>query len=121
MPAGIGFNRVTHFFVFYLSSLSLIHPVILKDWENIKNKWIFFQAVIRCNSFSNNISSKFCVDIKKYEFSDIPAGIYLLKVNNRNTRIRCETCSKLTIKIPERRQFSRFDVNFVASLWYFYC
>ena len=26
------------------------------------------------------------------------AGIYLLKVNNRNTRIRCETCSKLTIK-----------------------
>ena len=25
-------------------------------------------------------------------------GIYLLKVNNRNTRIRCETCSKLTIK-----------------------
>ena len=27
-----------------------------------------------------------------------PAGIYLLKVNNRNTRTRCETCSKLTIK-----------------------
>ena len=31
-----------------------------------------------------------------------PAGIYLLKVNNRNTRTRCEICSKLTIKIPER-------------------
>ena len=29
-----------------------------------------------------------------------PAGIYLLKVNNRNTRTRCEICSKLTIKIP---------------------
>ena len=29
--------------------------------------------------------------------------IYLLKVNNRNTRTRCEICSKLTIKIPERR------------------
>ena len=25
------------------------------------------------------------------------AGIYLLKVNNRNTRTRCEICSKLTI------------------------
>ena len=24
-----------------------------------------------------------------------PAGIYLLKVNNRNTRARCEICSKL--------------------------
>ena len=31
----------------------------------------------------------------------IPGGIYLRKVNNRNTRTRCETCSKLTIKIPE--------------------
>ena len=32
-----------------------------------------------------------------------PAGIYLLKVNNRATRTRSEICSKLTIKIPERR------------------
>ena len=31
------------------------------------------------------------------------AGIYLLKVNNNNTRTKCEICSKLTIKIPERR------------------
>ena len=35
----------------------------------------------------------------------IPAGIYLLNVNNRNTRTRCEICSKLTIKIPERRHY----------------
>ena len=27
-----------------------------------------------------------------------PAGIYLPKVKNRNTRTRCEICSKLTIK-----------------------
>ena len=33
---------------------------------------------------------------------DIPAGNYLFKVNNKNTRKRCEICSKLTIKIPER-------------------
>ena len=32
-----------------------------------------------------------------------PASIYLLKVNNRNTRRNCEICSKLTIKTPERR------------------
>ena len=32
------------------------------------------------------------------------ANIYLLKVNNRNTKKRCEICSKLTIKTPERRQ-----------------
>ena len=29
----------------------------------------------------------------------IPAGNYMFKVNNRNTRARCEVCSKLTIKI----------------------
>ena len=34
---------------------------------------------------------------------EYPAGIYLLKVNNRSTRTRCEICSKLTIKTPERR------------------
>ena len=33
-----------------------------------------------------------------------PAGIYLLKINNRNTRTRCEIRSKLTIKISERHQ-----------------
>ena len=27
-----------------------------------------------------------------------PAGIYLLKINNRNARKRYETCSKLTLK-----------------------
>ena len=32
-----------------------------------------------------------------------PAGNYMFKVNNRNTRTRCEICSKLTINIPERR------------------
>ena len=32
------------------------------------------------------------------------ANIYLFKFNNRNTRKRCEICSKLTIKTPERRQ-----------------
>ena len=31
---------------------------------------------------------------------NFPAGIFLLKVNNRNTRTRCEICSKLTIKTP---------------------
>ena len=32
-----------------------------------------------------------------------PAGNCMFKVNNRNTRARCEICSKLTIKTPERR------------------
>ena len=34
------------------------------------------------------------------ELNSLPAGIYLLKFNNRNTRTRCEICSKLAIKTP---------------------
>ena len=37
-----------------------------------------------------------------------PAGNSLFKVNNRNTRIRCEICSKLTIKTLEQQ---------LASFW----
>ena len=63
-----------------------------------------------------NIEHSLAIDliINKYEthLSIIPAGIYLLKVNNRNTRTRCEICSKLTIKTPERR---------LASFWCLYC
>ena len=44
-----------------------------------------------------------------------PAGNCMFKVNNRNTRTRCEIWSKLTIKIPKRHQWRRsgiFIVNF---------
>ena len=33
-----------------------------------------------------------------------PAGNYIFKVNNKNTRTRREICSKLTIKTQERRR-----------------
>ena len=34
-----------------------------------------------------------------------PTVKYMFKVNNRKTITRCEICSKLTIKTPERRQW----------------
>ena len=49
------------------------------------------------------------------KLKNIPVGIYLLKVNNGNTNTRCEICSKLTIKTPERHHWRRsgdFIVNF---------
>ena len=46
-------------------------------------------------------------------FAIYPASIYLLKVNNRNTRARCKIGSKLTIKKPTRRQWYRFGVFIV--------
>ena len=41
------------------------------------------------------------------------AGNYMFKFNNRKTRTRCEIFSKLTIKTPERRQWTSF--------WCLYC
>ena len=56
-------------------------------------------------------SSKCC---NKTRITHYPTNIYLLKVNNRNSRKRCEICSKLTIKTRERRRRRSgvFIVNF---------
>ena len=42
-------------------------------------------------------------------------NIYLLKVNNRNTRKRCEICLKLTIKTAERRHWGCSGVFIVIA------
>ena len=44
-----------------------------------------------------------------------PVGNYMLKINNRNTRTRCEICSKLTIRKPEQRQWCHSGV-FIVNL-----
>ena len=49
------------------------------------------------------------------EWKTFPADIYLFQFNYRNTRKRCEICSKLSIETQERRQWSHscvFIVNF---------
>ena len=41
-----------------------------------------------------------------------PAGKYMIKISNRNSRTMCEICSKLTKRTPERRHSGVFIVNF---------
>ena len=55
---------------------------------------------------------------------NVLVDIDLLQVNDRNTKTRCEICSKLTIATLERRQWRRSDVfivNFehVFASWVF--
>ena len=45
----------------------------------------------------------------------IQPNIHLFKVNSRNTRKRCEICSKLTIKTPERRERELHQLIFASS------
>ena len=58
---------------------------------------------ILITSISQNTSARLLVSVSSIHA--IPAGTYLLKVNNRNTSTGCEICLKLTIKTPEGRQW----------------
>ena len=49
----------------------------------------------------------YTISVFKWHNRSIPAGNYMFKVNNRNTRTRCQICSKLTIKIS-----ADIDINF---------
>ena len=58
----------------------------------------------------------YCYNIESLFIQNFyPTDIYLLKVNNRNTRTISEICSKLTIKTPEQyshwRRSGLFFVN----------
>ena len=72
------------------------------EYEKIRTKktpnTITFQSVTKSSIFSIYAS---------------PAGIYMFKVYNRNTRTRCEICSKLRTKDTRATP--------VASFWCLYC
>ena len=53
--------------------------------------------------------------LKGETVTNIPAGIYFLKVNNRNTRTRCEICSKLTNRLDDGNQ--QFYVNLISKIF----
>ena len=67
-----------------------------------------FQLTFTCSKSKIDSLQK-GVTAKSYQ-----ANIYLVKVNNRNTRKRCEIFSKLTIKTPEPRR-SRRSVVFIVN------
>ena len=45
----------------------------------------------------------------------LPTGIYLLKINNGNTRARRQVCPELTIKTLERRHLRRLFKQYVID------
>ena len=50
------------------------------------------------------MSVEVCQLTERYNLSLLnPANIYLSRVSNRSTRKKCEICSKLKIKTPERQ------------------
>ena len=49
------------------------------------------------------------------EIMQFPAGICILKINDKNTKGKCEICSNVTIKTPEQRLWRRSSVFIVNS------
>ena len=98
---------------------TLMRSTLLQTFPNYlwKNFWLMEKQISR---FSLSLWNTFYLILKIEDLVTIwqevirprlnitrvyPTGIYLLNVNNRNTRTRCEKCSELTIKIPERCQW----------------
>ena len=103
--------------VFQLTShhvYGIQYTLILRQLQNRLTSLFSYNIKILpiyCLSILHTVNITYCFSIYYY----YPAGNYIFKVNNRNTRTRCETCSKLTIKTPERRKWRRsgvFIVNF---------
>ena len=79
----------------YLNSSYGNRMLAIKSWE----QWYQVCFRLSLNKFLHAISSNNLLSVN-------PAGNYMFKVSNGNTRLRCEICSKLTRKTPERRQAS---------------
>ena len=60
----------------------------------------FAEILPKLKSIKINQSIFFNQNVYQFLLQTEPAGNYMLKVNNRNTRARCEICSKLIIKTP---------------------
>ena len=89
------------FLSFYHKLLKVSLDKIIYPWnEYIIHKW-------RCNVFNNFLN------VIQQHFN-VLMMVIAFKVNNRNARKKCEICSTLTIKTPERRYkkvWNMFKVN----------
>ena len=82
----------------------------------------FARCALGCNVFSSEFSEIFQNRMLPRYLGGLllnftcycnPTNIYLFKVSNKNTRKRCEICSTLKIKAPERRHRWRCGVFIV--------
>ena len=107
---GLDFLDNCRLFLLSLVRMILLYFMVLIVWADIflicwrTSFFRFSLFVLWARQKSNKIKNRFQLAVSsiKSSFSPplhlIPAGIYLLKVNGRNTRTRCEIWSKLIVK-----------------------
>ena len=80
---------------------------------------MFFNSQTQCSpKVTKRFRSKYFSNPLLYIKKVFPVGIYLLKINNRNTTVSYEICWKLTAKTPERRNGRRsLSFCFLWTTW----
>ena len=109
--------------LFFVSSGHISHPFLgffCKAWTG-KYWWSkIFQYKLALNfSYHSQGKAIYCKYLRPRNWKrlwdydmNVPAGNYMFKVNNRNTRTRYEMCSKLTIKISLLLTLNIFNTLF---------
>ena len=124
---------ITYFYLFYCGETVVISEISLKStimafyqllassswlltlWFPWNSSFQKLFLIIRNSGFTLKRVRDMTRTIQSLEtLINLCSNSYLLKVSNRNTKTKCKICSKLTLKIPERRQWRRsgdFIVN----------
>ena len=103
--------------------MNIFHANVKRDkdtiWETklIDNLiwWVLFlvtSLIIRTDNFISQLLLRRKKSVTLVSICMYPANIYLLKPKCRNTRRKCEKCSNLTIKTPERRQWRQCHMTY---------
>ena len=78
----------------------------------LEQRWVYQNYLLTFRRFTRKSKSRLNASLTR-DLNACPASNYMFKVNYRNSRARCETCSKLTIKTPEQRHWRRSSVFIV--------
>ena len=102
------------YLLFIETTMSHLHQFIFKP---VNMSSVSTAIYLMCSKLSVKTATwpRSGVAVAKFEHSQHPSKLFLFTVNNRNTKKRCEICSKLITKTLERRHWHRsgvFIVNF---------
>ena len=113
------------FLTFYMcQSKSCCFCIYINHWLYINCTLISFSLLVHVvNLITLQKSCYDCmINFDKINFIQIcylvayPVSIYWFKINNKNTRIMCEICSKLSIKIQEQHQWHGTDFTHCSGV-----
>ena len=109
----------------FLTKEKILREAALSDILIRKNFSVSFEFIWIFQKHYLFPSAIYLLTTKKFAKIEVSgANFYSFKVNNRSTGKRCEICSKLTVKTPERHRWRRSGVsiiNFEHILILFYC